>query len=30
MLLIKDKEGKKMATALEIKTGKNHSISYRG
>ena len=28
MLLMKDKEGKKMATALEIKTGKNQVMIY--
>lgn len=30
MLIMKDKEGRDLATALEIKTGKHHSMSYRG
>ena len=29
-LVMRDAEGKEMATALEIKTGKYHSVSYRG
>jgi hypothetical protein len=30
-IVLKDsKEGKEWATALEIKTGKHHSMSYRG
>lgn len=27
---MKDKDGRELATALEIKTGKHHSVSYRG
>ena len=27
---MKDKEGKELATALEIKTGKHHQVAYRG
>ena len=27
---MEDKDGRKLATALEIKTGKHHSVSYRG
>ena len=27
---MKDKEGTDLVTALEIKTGKHHSVSYRG
>jgi len=30
MICVKDKDGKEWATALEIKTGKHHSMSYRG
>ena len=29
-LVMKDKEGVDLVTALEIKTGKHHSVSYRG
>jgi len=29
-LIMRNREGRDMATALEIKTGKHHSVSYRG
>jgi hypothetical protein len=29
-IVLKDKEGREFSTALEIKTGKHHSMSYRG
>ena len=28
--MIRDREGRDLSTALEIKTGKQHSVSYRG
>ena len=28
--MLRDREGKERATALEIKTGKHHQMSYRG
>ena len=29
-LIMRDKDGKDLSTVLEIKTGKHHSVSYRG